>query len=78
MTSPNSTQIDDARAVRGQALATTPDDVAAPLAALFAPVAIFSVVCDSLHLLSAFTWGKEGRLSSKNSAKLCDLMNAWN
>ncbi len=43
-----------------------------------APLAALSMVRDSLHLLGAFAWGKEGRLSNKKSAQLCDLMNAWN
>ncbi len=43
-----------------------------------APLAAFSMIRDSLRLLGAFAWGKEGRLSNNKSAQLCDLMNAWN
>ena len=43
-----------------------------------APWAAFSMFTDSLRLLGCFSVGKEGRLSQKKSAQLCDLMNAWN
>ena len=56
----------------------TPSFTSSAVASANVPLGVLSVVRDSLRVLSAFAWSKEGRLSKKKSAQLCDLMNAWN
>ncbi len=43
-----------------------------------APLAGLAMLRDSLRILSAFAGVKEGRLSRKQSAQMCELMNGWN